>query len=64
MILSDELENKVAKRIDRKVLANERREKTPKGVFDRNKVVDDVLDKTTIMTLSKMINSGIIVILL
>ena len=60
MMLSDELENKVAKRIDRKVLANERREKSPKGVFDRNKVLDDVLDKTTIMTLSKMINSGII----
>ncbi len=60
MILSDELEKKLAKRIDRKVRANERREKSQKGVFDKNKVVDDVLDKTTIMTLSKMINSGII----
>jgi len=60
MMLSDELEKKLAERIDLKVLANERRGRSHKGVFDRNKVVDDVLDKTTIMTLSKMINSGII----
>lgn len=60
MMLSDELEKKLAERIDLKVLANERRGKSHKGVFDRNKVVDDVLDKTTIMILSKMINSGII----
>ncbi len=58
--MSDELEKKLAKRIDLKVLANERRQKSDKGAFDRNKVVDDVLDKTTIMILSKMINSGII----
>lgn len=31
-----------------------------KEPFDKKKVVDDVLDKTSIMTLSKLINSGII----
>ncbi len=60
MILSDEIKKKLTKRIDIKILANERRQKSDKDIFDRDKVVDDVLDKTTIMILSKMINSGII----
>ena len=59
-MLSDELGNKLGKRIDRDLLANERRGRSEKGVFDKSKVMDDVLDKTTIMTLSKLINSGII----
>lgn len=58
--MSDELGKKLAKRIDREVLANERRGRSEKGVLDKIKVMDDVLDKTTIMTLSKLINSGII----
>jgi len=59
-MLSDELGKKLEKRIDRDLLAKERRGRSEKGVFDKTKVMDDVLDKTTIMTLSKLINSGII----
>ena len=58
--MSDELGKKLANRIDREVLANERRGRSEKGVLDKIKVMDDVLDKTTIMTLSKLINSGVI----
>src|SRR5574342_846414 len=59
-MLSDELGRKLGNRIDRDLLAKERRVRSEKGVFDKSKVMDDVLDKTTIMTLSKLINSGII----
>ena len=59
-MLSDELGKKLEERIDRDLLVKERRGRSEKGVFDKSKVMDDVLDKTTIMTLSKLINSGII----
>jgi len=59
-MLSDELGKKLAKRIDHDLLAKEKRGRSEKGVFDKNKVMDDVLDKTTILILSKLINSGII----
>jgi RIO kinase 1 len=59
-MLSDELGKKLEKRIDRDILAKERRGRSEKGVFDKSKVMDDVLDKSTMMTLSKLINSGII----
>ena len=59
-MLSDDLGEKLGKRIDNEILAKERRGRSEKGVFDKIKVMDDVLDKTTIMTLSKLINSGII----
>lgn len=59
-MLSDELGEKLGRRIDRDLLAKERRGRSEKSVFDKIKVMDDVLDKTTIMTLSKLINSGII----
>jgi len=58
--LSDEIGKKLTKRIDRELLTKERRGISEKGVFDKRKVMDDVLDKTTIMILSKLINSGII----
>ncbi|MBI5377113.1 MAG: serine protein kinase RIO [Thaumarchaeota archaeon] len=58
--MSDELGKKLARRIDHDILAKERRGRSEKGVLDKIKVMDDVLDKTTIMTLSKLINSGII----
>ena len=58
--MSDDLGEKLGKRIDNEILAKERRGRSEKGVFDKIKVMDDVLDKTTIMTLSKLINSGII----
>src|SRR3972149_2245400 len=59
-MLSDELGKKLEKRIDRDILAKERRGRSEKGVFDKSKVMDDVLDKSTMMTLSKLINSGTI----
>ena len=58
--MSDELGKKLARRIDHDLLTKERRGVSEKGVFDKRKVMDDVLDKTTIMILSKLINSGII----
>ena len=59
-MLSDELGKKLEERVDRDLLVKERRGRSEKGVFDKSKVMDDVLDKTTIMSLSKLINSGII----
>lgn len=58
--MSDEIGKKLTKRIDRELLTKEKRGISEKGVFDKRKVMDDVLDKTTIMILSKLINSGII----
>jgi len=57
-LLSDELGKKLARRIDNDLLTKQRRGASEKDVFDKKKVMDDVLDKTTIMTLSKLINSG------
>jgi len=59
-LLPDELGKKLAKRIDDQLLKNERRGTSEKDVFDKKKVMDDVLDKISIMTLSKLINSGTI----
>lgn len=56
-LLSDGFGKKLAKRIDNQLLKNKRRGASAKDVFDKNKVMDDVLDKTSIMTLSKLINS-------
>lgn len=56
-LLSDGFGKKLAKRIDNQLLKNKRRGTSAKDVFDKNKVMDDVLDKTSIMTLSKLINS-------
>ncbi len=56
-LLSDDFGKKLAKRIDNQLLKNKRRGASTKDVFDKNKVMDDVLDKTSIMTLSKLINS-------
>ena len=58
--MSDKLGKNFSRRIDRDLLAKERRGRSEKGVLDKIKVMDDVLDKTTIMTLSKLINSGVI----
>ncbi len=58
--MSDELGKKLARRIDNELLTKEKRGASEKDVFDKRKVMDDVLDKTTIMILSKLINSSII----
>ncbi|MGI0102338.1 MAG: serine protein kinase RIO [Nitrosotalea sp.] len=59
-LLPDDLGKKLARRVDNQLLKNERRGASEKDVFDKKKVMDDVLDKTSIMTLSKLINSGTI----
>ncbi|HSF28308.1 MAG TPA: RIO1 family regulatory kinase/ATPase [Nitrosopumilaceae archaeon] len=59
-LLSDELGKKLARRIDNDLLTKQRRGLSERDVFDKKKVMDDVLDKTAIMTLSKLINSGTI----
>ena len=59
-LLSDDLVKKLARRVDNQLLKNERRVASEKDVFDKKKVMDDVLDKTSIMALSKLINSGTI----
>lgn len=59
-LLQNDLGKKLARRIDNQLLKNEKRGTSEKDVFDKKKVMDDVLDKTSIMTLSKLINSGTI----
>ncbi len=59
-MLADKVEEKIVKRAERELASNEKRTISRKDGFDKKKVIDDVLDKATIMTLSKMINSGII----
>ncbi|MDE1871900.1 MAG: serine protein kinase RIO [Thaumarchaeota archaeon] len=59
-LLPDDLGKRLAKRVDNHLLKNERRGTSEKDVFDKKKVMDDVLDRTSIMTLSKLINSGTI----
>ena len=59
-MLTDELEKKLAKRIDGRLLEKERERKSEKDGFDKNKVLDEVFDKSTMMTLSGLKNSGII----
>ena len=58
--MPDELGEKLSKRIDNELRARERRSMSDEDGFDKRKVIDDVLDKTTIMALSKLINSRII----
>lgn len=59
-MLTDELEKKLAKRIDGRLLGKERERKSEKDGFDKNKVIDEVFDKSTMMTLSGLKNSGTI----
>ena len=57
---ADELGKKLTRRIDNQLLKNERRGASARDIFDKRKVMEDVLDKTSIMALSKLINSGTI----
>ncbi|MDE1811868.1 MAG: serine protein kinase RIO [Thaumarchaeota archaeon] len=43
-----------------KLVGKERARKTEKGIFDKDKVLEAVFDKSTVMLLSRMINKGII----
>ncbi len=59
-LFPDEPGKKFARRIDNQLSKNERRGASAKDIFDKKKVMDDVLDRTSIMTLSKLISSGTI----
>ncbi|MGQ0795409.1 MAG: serine protein kinase RIO, partial [Nitrosopumilaceae archaeon] len=59
-LLSDELGKKLTIRIDNEILIKQRRKESEKDIFDKKKVMEDVLDRTSIMALSKLINSGTI----
>lgn len=58
-MLSDELQEKLAKRIDGILVGKDRERKSQKDGFN-NKVFDEVFDKSTTMTISSMKNSGIL----
>lgn len=60
IILSDEIRNKLAQKIDNRLNEKEREKKSQKNGFDKNKVLDEVFDKSSLMTLSNMISIGII----
>jgi RIO kinase 1 len=59
-MLTDELQKKLAKRIDGRLLEKDREKKHEKDGFNKNKVIDEVFDKSTIMTVSGLKNSRII----
>ena len=58
--MSDELQKKLEKKIASRLGEKDRERRSQKDGFNKNKVVDDVFDKSTIMTLSGLINSGLI----
>jgi len=58
-ILLDDLEKSLQSRINNKLISKSKRGKPVNG-FKKNKVVNEVLDKTTMLTIYKMINSHII----
>ena len=58
-ILSDKLQEKLAKRIENRLVGKDRERKSQKDGFS-NKVFDEVFDKATTMAVSDMKNSGTI----
>lgn len=58
-MLDDELNKKLESRINSKLISKANRGKLADG-FKENKVINDVLDKTTMMTIYDMIKSRII----
>lgn|SRR5574337_193019 len=59
-MLTDELQKKLTKRIDSKLLEKDREKKSEKDGFNKNKTLDEVFDKSTTMTVSGLKNSGIV----
>ncbi len=60
IILSDALHKKLEKKIEDRLGEKDREKRSQKDGFNKNKVIDDVFDKSTVMTLSSLINSGVI----
>jgi RIO kinase 1 len=55
-----ELHEKLERKMSNILAGKERGRRTAKDIFDKDKVLDAVFDKTTVMILSRMINNGII----
>lgn len=58
--LSDELQKKLEKKIEGRLSEKDKKKRSLKDPFNKNKVIDDVFDKSTMMTLSRLISSGVI----
>src|SRR5690349_13675222 len=54
------LQDKLAKKMNIRLAGKARARKTEKDIFDKDKVLEAVFDKSTVMILSRMINNGII----
>ena len=54
------LQDKLARKMNLKLAGIARGRKTEKDIFDKDKVLEAVFDKSTVMTLSRLINNGII----
>ncbi len=59
-MLSDDIQKRLEKKIEGRLVQKDREKRSEKDVFNKNKVVDEVLDKSAIMTLSRMISDGTI----
>ncbi|MEO9277446.1 MAG: serine protein kinase RIO [Nitrososphaera sp.] len=59
-MLSDDLQKKFTRKINIRLTEKDREKKSQKNGFDKNKVLNEVFDKSTTMLLSEMINDGII----
>ncbi len=55
-----ELQDKLARKMDHILAGKERGKRTAKDIFDKDKVLEAVFDKSTVMILSRLINNGII----
>ena len=58
-MLEDEISRKLESKLDKKIFSKSRKKNLPDG-FKKGKVVNEVLDKPTVMTLYKMITDHII----
>ena len=54
------LHEKLARKMNLKLTGIARGRKSEKDIFDKDKVLEAVFDKSTVMTLSRLINNGII----
>ena len=54
------LQDKMARKMNLKLAGIQRGKRSEKDIFDKDKVLEAVFDKSTVMTLSRLINNGII----